>query len=80
MKSDFLKVIEVFEFKEMNISDTNSLISILANYGYLVEVKEKIGPSPEYHKSHNVVIYQKLDNDDCYYDKHGVKATVWKNP
>lgn len=66
---DFLKVIEVLEFKEMNISDTNSLISILANYGYLVEVKEKYG-------SRHVVIYERVDPESLY---EPVKATVWEN-
>lgn len=65
---------ELFEFKKMSCHDIDTIISILAHYGYLVEVREKSG-------YHHVVIYEKVDPENLYepIDPKATKATVWEN-
>lgn len=66
---------ELFEFKKMSCHDTDTIVSTLAHYGYLVEVREKSG-------YHHVVIYEKVDSENMYeqIDSNASKAIVWKNP
>lgn len=63
---------ELFEFKKMSCHDINTIVSILAHYGYLVEVREKSGYN-------HVVIYEKVDTENIC-EPNISKAIVWKNP
>lgn len=66
---------ELFEFKKMSCHDTDTIVSTLAHYGYLVEVREKSG-------YHHVVIYEKVDTENIHEPKIQLyqKAMVWENP